>query len=146
MRLVFVRFLKEIEDTKKTFRNYLTFSRALCKLPDYQWLNSCGNWGIKVINWHTQKTTVHRLSAVDIFPNPGVLVVIGCLSLFLSPLLYPQILGVLWHTLAPPLSTPLNSTTQGLLKPPIYLSSFRSTIVRWYDETSTVYTLFNKLY
>ena len=27
MRLVFVRFLEEIEDTKKTFRNYLTFSR-----------------------------------------------------------------------------------------------------------------------
>ena len=25
MRLVFVRFLEEIEDTKKTFRNYLTF-------------------------------------------------------------------------------------------------------------------------
>ena len=25
-RLVFVRFLEEIEDTKKTFRNYLTFS------------------------------------------------------------------------------------------------------------------------
>ena len=24
-RLVFVRFLEEIEDTKKTFRNYLTF-------------------------------------------------------------------------------------------------------------------------
>ena len=113
-RLVFVLFLEESEDTKKTFRNYLTFSRALCKLPDYQWLNSCGNWGIKVINWHTQKTTVHRLSAVDIFPNPGVLVVIGCLSLFLSPLLYPQIPGLLWHTPAPPLSTPLNSTTQGL--------------------------------
>ena len=26
MRLVFVRFLEKIEDTKKTFRNYLTFS------------------------------------------------------------------------------------------------------------------------
>ena len=26
-RLVFVRFLEEIEDTKKTFRNYLTFSK-----------------------------------------------------------------------------------------------------------------------
>ena len=26
MRCVFVRFLEEIEDTKKTFRNYLTFS------------------------------------------------------------------------------------------------------------------------
>ena len=26
MRRVFVRFLEEIEDTKKTFRNYLTFS------------------------------------------------------------------------------------------------------------------------
>ena len=25
MRSVFVRFLEEIEDTKKTFRNYLTF-------------------------------------------------------------------------------------------------------------------------
>ena len=25
MQLVFVRFLEEIEDTKKTFRNYLTF-------------------------------------------------------------------------------------------------------------------------
>ena len=29
MRLVFVRFLEEIEDTKKTFRNYLTFSTYL---------------------------------------------------------------------------------------------------------------------
>ena len=27
MRRVFVCFLEEIEDTKKTFRNYLTFSR-----------------------------------------------------------------------------------------------------------------------
>ena len=27
MRRVFVRFLEEIEDTKKTFRNYLTFSK-----------------------------------------------------------------------------------------------------------------------
>ena len=27
MRRVFVRFLEEIEDTKKTFRNYLTFRR-----------------------------------------------------------------------------------------------------------------------
>ena len=27
MRLVFVCFLEEIEDTKKTFRNYLTFSQ-----------------------------------------------------------------------------------------------------------------------
>ena len=26
MRRVFVRFLEEIEDTQKTFRNYLTFS------------------------------------------------------------------------------------------------------------------------
>ena len=26
MRRVFVRFLEEIEDTKKTFQNYLTFS------------------------------------------------------------------------------------------------------------------------
>ena len=26
MRRVFVRFLEEIEDTKKTFRNYLTFT------------------------------------------------------------------------------------------------------------------------
>ena len=26
-RLVFVRFLEEIEDTKKPFRNYLTFSK-----------------------------------------------------------------------------------------------------------------------
>ena len=26
-RLVFVRFLEEVEDTKKTFRNYLTFSK-----------------------------------------------------------------------------------------------------------------------
>ena len=26
MRRVFVRFLEEIEDTKKTFRNYLTFN------------------------------------------------------------------------------------------------------------------------
>ena len=29
MRLVFVRFLEEIEDIKKTFRNYLTFSTNL---------------------------------------------------------------------------------------------------------------------
>ena len=28
-RLVFVRFLEEIEDTKKTFRNDLTFSKIL---------------------------------------------------------------------------------------------------------------------
>ena len=28
MRCVFVRFLEEIEDTKKTFRNYLTFKKA----------------------------------------------------------------------------------------------------------------------
>ena len=27
-RLVFVRFLEEIEDTKMTFRNYLTFSKS----------------------------------------------------------------------------------------------------------------------
>ena len=31
MRRVFVRFLEEIEDTKKTFRNYLTFNSS----PDY---------------------------------------------------------------------------------------------------------------
>ena len=31
MRRVFVRFLEESEDTKKTFRNYLTFSHQ--KLP-----------------------------------------------------------------------------------------------------------------
>ena len=29
MRRVFVRFLEEIEDSKKAFRNYLTFSRVL---------------------------------------------------------------------------------------------------------------------
>ena len=34
MRRVFVRFLEEIEDTKKTFRNYLTFS-----IYDYLVLN-----------------------------------------------------------------------------------------------------------
>ena len=28
MRRVFVHFLEEIEDTKKTFRNYLTFSKS----------------------------------------------------------------------------------------------------------------------
>ena len=28
MRCVFVRFLEEIEDSKKAFRNYLTFSKA----------------------------------------------------------------------------------------------------------------------
>ena len=28
-RLVFVRFLEEIEDTKKIFRNYLTFSSSI---------------------------------------------------------------------------------------------------------------------
>ena len=28
MRRVFVRFLEEIEDTKKTFRNYLTFNNG----------------------------------------------------------------------------------------------------------------------
>ena len=31
-RLVFVHFLEEIEDTKKTFRNYLTFRRSQPKL------------------------------------------------------------------------------------------------------------------
>ena len=29
MQCVFVRFLEEIEDSKKTFRNYLTFSSSL---------------------------------------------------------------------------------------------------------------------
>ena len=29
MRRVFVRFLEEIEDTKKTFQNYLTFNNLL---------------------------------------------------------------------------------------------------------------------
>ena len=29
MRRVFVRFLEEIEDTKKTFRNYLTFRHIM---------------------------------------------------------------------------------------------------------------------
>ena len=33
-RLVFVRFLEEIEDTKKTFRNYLTFRQRKQVLPD----------------------------------------------------------------------------------------------------------------
>ena len=32
MRRVFVRFLEKIEDTKKTFRNYLTFSRVKSKI------------------------------------------------------------------------------------------------------------------
>ena len=30
MELVFICFLEEIEDSKKTFRNYLTFSIRLC--------------------------------------------------------------------------------------------------------------------
>ena len=29
MRCVFIRFLEEIEDSKKAFRNYLTFSNVL---------------------------------------------------------------------------------------------------------------------
>ena len=32
MQRVFVRFLEEIEDTQKTFRNYLTFSNEYQKL------------------------------------------------------------------------------------------------------------------
>ena len=28
-RLVFIRFLEEIEDTKKTFRNHLTFTKVI---------------------------------------------------------------------------------------------------------------------
>ena len=32
MRRVFVRFLEEIEETKMTFRNYLTFSLAGCQI------------------------------------------------------------------------------------------------------------------
>ena len=31
MRRIFVRFLEEIEDTKKTFRNYLTFKMKIKK-------------------------------------------------------------------------------------------------------------------
>ena len=31
MRRVFVRFLEEIEDTNKTYRNYLTFGTIECK-------------------------------------------------------------------------------------------------------------------
>ena len=48
MRRVFICFLEEIEDTKKTFRNYLTFSIAnfvdlwlrwlQMILNDYKWL------------------------------------------------------------------------------------------------------------
>ena len=34
MRLVFVRFLEEIEDTTKTFRNHLTFSEAINKFEN----------------------------------------------------------------------------------------------------------------
>ena len=39
MRRIFVRFLEEIEDIKKTFRNYLTFTvfhnktKSLCREP-----------------------------------------------------------------------------------------------------------------
>ena len=32
MRRVFVRFLEEIEDSKKAFRNYLTFTKTLIKI------------------------------------------------------------------------------------------------------------------
>ena len=35
MRRVFVRFLEEIEDTKNTFRNYLTFNRFAEKENNY---------------------------------------------------------------------------------------------------------------
>ena len=45
-------------------------------------------------SWFCLRIT-HR--AVDSFSNPGVLVVIDCLSLFLSSFLNPQIPGVLWH-------------------------------------------------
>ena len=34
MRCVFVRFLEEIEDSKKAFRNYLTFSKVALKLEN----------------------------------------------------------------------------------------------------------------
>ena len=33
-RLVFVRFLEEIEDTKNTFRNYLTFTMTKAEMAE----------------------------------------------------------------------------------------------------------------
>ena len=41
MRRVFVRFLEEIEDTKKTFRNYLTFRLDLyvCQVSRQHYLD-----------------------------------------------------------------------------------------------------------
>ena len=40
---------------------------------------------------------VTLFSAVDSFSNPGVLLVIDCLPLFLFPFLNPRTPGVLWH-------------------------------------------------
>ena len=41
-RLVFIRFLEEIEDIKKTFRNYLTFSRYVIRM--IHWTVLCQPW------------------------------------------------------------------------------------------------------
>jgi hypothetical protein len=45
----------------------------------------------------------HRV--IDSFSNPGVLLVVDCVSLFLSSFLNPQIQGVLWHPHHPFLSS-----------------------------------------
>ena len=123
-----------------SFRPPMCFSSALCKLLDYQWLNSCGNWGIRTINWHTQ--TVHKLNALDTFSNPGLLAVIDCLHVSFSvPFSVPTNSGGALAPQAPPISTPLIVLPKDYLSHQYtYLSSFRSTIVRWYDETSTVFS------
>ena len=41
MRPVFIRFLEEIEDTKKTYRNYLTFSSGLLLEVGVNLIKSC---------------------------------------------------------------------------------------------------------
>ena len=55
-RFVFVRFLEEIEDTEKTFRNYLTFSLAgLLNNILFLWTSII--WKIEGIIWYGQANT-----------------------------------------------------------------------------------------
>ena len=50
-RLVFVRFLEEIEDTKKPFRNYLTFKKILKKLKKIRWKpHNCKNFKLDLVS------------------------------------------------------------------------------------------------
>ena len=53
-RLVLVRFLEEIEDTKKTFRNYLTFTRKLA----FQTINTYQDPSKEVPAWGVNSTII----------------------------------------------------------------------------------------